>query len=124
MCSVQVNVEEGEGEEDLLNPDKSLMRFEFVEVLFRFACHLYSSLDSLDQQIDQFVSNELTILTKQPEFAAFYPFFGDEYREHYLYQKEVIAVLRKHFTNLNLMHRAFSRRQVSPVELTVLTSIV
>lgn len=111
---MQVNVEEGEGDDDLLNPDNSLMRFEFVEVLLRLACHLYPSLTLLDEQLDEFVHNELAFIKRQPEFVAFYPFFGDEYRELYLYSDAVITVLRKHFNNLDLTHRAFARRQVSP----------
>lgn len=111
-------MEEGEDEEeDLLNPDKSLMRFEFVEILVRFACHLYPSLERLEEQIDEFVRNELTSVIYQPEFAAIYPFFGDEYREQYLYKKEVISVIRKHFSNLSLMHRAFARHQVSSKQM-------
>ena len=115
---MQVNVEEGDDEEDLLNPDRSLMRFEFLETILRFACEKYKGLSSLAEQLDSFVENELTKLSQKKEFDALYNFCGDEYRSAYIYSDEVVSVLRKHFKNLDLMHRVFSRQQVHTLAAT------
>lgn len=99
-------------QQDLLNPDRALLRFEFVESLIRLACLLYPSAETFQEKLSKFMSSDFGRIFENEEFAQFNQLFGDAYRDKYIYEKEVCKILKDNWKNLEMTLRAFAKQKV------------
>jgi hypothetical protein len=99
-------------QQDLLNPDRALLRFEFVESLIRLACLLYPSAETFQEKLSKFMSSDFGRIFENEEFAQFNQLFGDAYRDKYIYEKEVCKILKDNSKNLEMTLRAFAKQKV------------